>query len=178
MDISSFLVAVAGPIHPIHTILVGNSGFARHLNKGHQNYYDQNQYMMYPGYGHQSKSSSLPLTSVQTFFTPEGTLNLDNTDYPFKNKFPRLKNYENEDEIREAFKTTLDNVNDESFDPEAAKNGAFFILRSTNDENIHKVAKCSKFSRLNMAFGRVQQPTMRLSPKPSRPAENRTRQFI
>ena len=70
------------------------------------------------------------IISVQTFFSPDSTLHVDNTNFQFKNKFPHLKTYEDEEEIKNFFGKTLGDVNDPNFDPEIAKGGAFFILRS------------------------------------------------
>ena len=66
-------------------------------------------------------------------------LNLNNTSHQFKSKFPRLAQYEDEDKISKYFPTTLKDVNSEFLDVEAIKEPIFYILRSTNDENIHKV---------------------------------------
>ena len=58
---------------------------------------------------------------------------------PFANKFPRAQDYSNEQVLAETF-PHLANVNDANFDLESiSPNAQFYIMRSGNDDNIHKV---------------------------------------
>ena len=58
---------------------------------------------------------------------------------PFSTKFPRARNYHSVQTIAEAF-PHLQTVNDPNFDYESiSPNAQFYILRSVNDDNIHKV---------------------------------------
>lgn len=60
---------------------------------------------------------------------------------PFSTKFPRAKNYSNDQTIVEVF-PNLENLNDINFDVETiSPNAQFYILRSGNDDNIHKAIK-------------------------------------
>jgi hypothetical protein len=60
---------------------------------------------------------------------------------PFTTKFPRAKDYSNPQSISEAF-PHLKQVNDPEFDIESISSDAqFYILRSSNDDNIHKAIK-------------------------------------
>jgi hypothetical protein len=60
---------------------------------------------------------------------------------PFTTKFPRAKDYSNPQSISEAF-PHLKQVNDPEFDIESISPDAhFYILRSSNDDNIHKAIK-------------------------------------
>jgi hypothetical protein len=60
---------------------------------------------------------------------------------PFTSKFPRAKDYSNAQSITEGF-PHLSKVNDADFDIESISEDAhFYILRSSNDDNIHKAIK-------------------------------------
>lgn len=59
---------------------------------------------------------------------------------PFSTKFPRANNYNSEQSIIETF-PQLEGVNDINFDYESISPEAqFYVLRSGNDDNIHKVS--------------------------------------
>jgi len=58
---------------------------------------------------------------------------------PYANKFPRAQDYSNELVVKEVF-PHLTNTNDPNFDLESiSPNARFYIMRSGNDDNIHKV---------------------------------------
>lgn len=58
---------------------------------------------------------------------------------PYSNKFPRAQDYSNEQVVAETF-PHLANINDSNFDLESiSPNAQFYIMRSGNDDNIHKV---------------------------------------
>lgn len=60
---------------------------------------------------------------------------------PFTTQFPRAKDYSNMNSIVEAF-PHLQKLNDSEFDLESIPSDAhFYILRSSNDDNIHKSIK-------------------------------------
>jgi hypothetical protein len=60
---------------------------------------------------------------------------------PYSTKFPRASTYATQQTIVEAF-PHLENVNDSNFDVESiSPNAQFYILRSGNDDNIHKAIK-------------------------------------
>lgn len=63
----------------------------------------------------------------------------DNTDYKFLTQFDRLNKYEDMDEIRKKFPTAA--AFNQKFNTDDIDFSSFFILRSTNDENIHKAIK-------------------------------------
>jgi len=59
----------------------------------------------------------------------------------FTSKFPRAKDYSKLSSIHEAF-PHLKEVNDPNFNIESISSDAhFYILRSSNDDNIHKVKR-------------------------------------
>ena len=62
-----------------------------------------------------------------------------NVNTPFYTTFPRAKDYFTQETVLEAF-PHLKGLNDLEFDINAVPEHAqFFILRSSNDDNIHKV---------------------------------------
>ena len=62
------------------------------------------------------------------------------TRTPFSTKFPRAKDYNNEQILTETF-PDLKSVNDPNFDIDSISPDAqFYVLRSGNDDNIHKVS--------------------------------------
>jgi hypothetical protein len=64
-----------------------------------------------------------------------------NSNTPFSTKFPRAKDYNNIKSITETF-PTLEKINDPNFAVENISPDAhFYILRSSNDDNIHKAIK-------------------------------------
>ena len=81
---------------------------------------------------------------------------------PFSTKFPRARNYHSIQSIAEAF-PHLQTLNDANFDIESiSSNAQFYILRSVNDDNIHKVlfifllSYFSKNRLLNIIYGQLQ----------------------
>lgn len=67
----------------------------------------------------------------------------ENTSYykhprKFHNEFPRAKSYATTEAIAETF-PHLKDVNSTSFDLQTIKNAYCFVLRSNNDDDIHKV---------------------------------------
>lgn len=59
---------------------------------------------------------------------------------PFSTKFPRAKDYNDHQVLTEVF-SHLENINDPNFDVESiSPNAQFYIMRSGNDDNIHKVS--------------------------------------
>lgn len=62
----------------------------------------------------------------------------NNENYQFMTDFPRALDYSNEEEIIKALPHYKD-INSSAFDPDKIAHAHFFILRSTNDDDIHKV---------------------------------------
>ena len=56
----------------------------------------------------------------------------------FTNEFPRAKNYNSIESMAEAF-PHLNDVNKSTLDVQSIKNANCFVLRSNNDDDIHKV---------------------------------------
>lgn len=56
----------------------------------------------------------------------------------FKKAFPRLEKYDDIEEIRRKF-DCLRNLNSPYLDPSKIQNARFFIIKSTNTEDLHKV---------------------------------------
>lgn len=56
----------------------------------------------------------------------------------FTNEFPRAKNYNSMESIIEAF-PHLGDVNKNTLDIQSIKNARCFVMRSNNDDDIHKV---------------------------------------
>lgn len=65
-----------------------------------------------------------------------------NEGYPFAAEFPRALDYSNEEEIMKALPHYKE-INSSGFDPDKIAHAHFFILRSTNDDDIHKVIRPS-----------------------------------
>lgn len=65
---------------------------------------------------------------------------LNNENFAFENEFPRALNYSQEEDIMKVFPHYKE-INNPSFDPDKLTHSDFFILRSTNDDDIHKVNK-------------------------------------
>jgi len=69
-----------------------------------------------------------------------------NVNTPFYTTFPRAKDYYTQETVLEAF-PHLEGLNDYAFDVNAVPEHAqFFILRSSNDDNIHKAIKYHMWS--------------------------------
>ena len=58
--------------------------------------------------------------------------------YTYVNEFPRASNYNSWESICEVF-PDLKNVNSKSFDPTTIKDCRAFIIRSNNEDDVHKV---------------------------------------
>lgn len=58
--------------------------------------------------------------------------------FKFKMDFPRATNYSDFNEIVKAF-PHLKYVNSPTFDTEQVRYGDFYVIKSTNDDDIHKV---------------------------------------
>jgi len=72
---------------------------------------------------------------------------------PYSSKFPRASTYSTQQTIVEAF-PHLENVNDSNFDVESiSPNAQFYILRSGNDDNIHKVRVPFTFQSFLFSIG-------------------------
>jgi len=101
--------------------------FDTYMNDFQQMSYDQTQGMM-----SQYNSYYQYQPYYETFIDPQT---------PYSTKFPRASTYSTQQAITEAF-PHLENVNDSSFDVESiSPNAQFYILRSGNDDNIHKAIK-------------------------------------
>lgn len=61
-----------------------------------------------------------------------------NEGYAFATEFPRALDYSNEEQVVQAIPHYKE-INSPSFDPDKITHAHFFILRSTNDDDIHKV---------------------------------------
>lgn len=59
----------------------------------------------------------------------------------FKKPFPRLEKYDDINEIRKKF-DCLKNLNQIYFDSNQIQEARFFIIKSTNTEDLHKVSFC------------------------------------
>lgn len=62
----------------------------------------------------------------------------NNEEYKFETEFSRALNYADEAQILKALPHYKD-INSSGFDPDKIAHAHFFILRSTNDDDIHKV---------------------------------------
>jgi len=71
------------------------------------------------------------------------------TTAPFTSNFPRAKDYSNLKSIVQAF-PHLESINDPNFNTDTISSDAhFYILRSSNDDNIHKAIKYHIWSTTN-----------------------------
>lgn len=64
----------------------------------------------------------------------------DLSNYVFKKDFPRLGDYKNMETLRAKFES-LSEVNNQAFNPDTVQNAIFFVIKSTNDDDIHKAIK-------------------------------------
>lgn len=63
---------------------------------------------------------------------------MNNENFAFQNEFPRVCSYSKDEDILKVFPHYKE-INNPSFDPDKLTHSDFFILRSTNDDDIHKV---------------------------------------
>ena len=62
----------------------------------------------------------------------------NNEGFQFETEFDRALDYSDEEQILKAL-AHYKEINSSSFDPDKIAHAHFFILRSTNDDDIHKV---------------------------------------
>jgi len=92
----------------------------------------------YPGgmgydYGQQ------PMMQKQPFMNEPFRKEYENNEgFPFESDFPRALDYSNEEQIMNAL-SHYKEINSSGFDPDKIAHAHFFIMRSTNDDDIHKV---------------------------------------
>ena len=63
-----------------------------------------------------------------------------NEGHQFETDFPRALDYSDEEQIAKALPHYKE-INSSAFDPDKIAHAHFFILRSTNDDDIHKVSQ-------------------------------------
>lgn len=73
------------------------------------------------------------------YFGSKAYLNKDKV-YKYQNEFKRASNYNSMESIAETF-PELKNVNTDHIDINSIENAKFFIIRSNNDDDIHKAVK-------------------------------------
>lgn len=88
-------------------------------------------------------NNNVPQMGAPNYYMPQQTQN-----NVINQPFIHLSNYEDERAIRAAF-PAAHTYNDPIFDPDTIKNAQFYILRSSCDDDIHKVKlllfeKCKK----------------------------------
>jgi hypothetical protein len=103
--------------------------------------------------GHvQSQGKGNSYNSFYQYQMPMGNM-FSNMNMSFSTKFPRAKDYFNQDAIIETF-PHLEGINDLEFDLDGIpENAHFYILRSSNDDNIHKAIKYHLWSSTTSGKG-------------------------
>jgi hypothetical protein len=94
------------------------------------------------------KANDTPETSYQeSYQAPIPVYNMyTNVNVPFSNMFPRANHYLTQETILEQF-PHLKNVNDPLFSINSVpENAQFYVMRSSNDDNIHKAIKYHMWS--------------------------------
>lgn len=94
------------------------------------------------------KANDTPELSYQeSYQAPIPVYNMyTNVNVPFNNMFPRANHYMSQEGILEQF-PHLRNVNDPNFDMSSIpENAQFYVMRSSNDDNIHKAIKYHMWS--------------------------------
>jgi hypothetical protein len=116
------------------TFALAQSGFEQKDYDG-QNSGSEAQY-----YGKGSKYSSYYQYSTAMYNT------YGNSNTSFYTKFPRAADYTNQESIVEAF-PHLESMNNVNFDLSTVSDNAhFYIMRSSNDDNVHKAIKYHMWS--------------------------------